>query len=459
MSPRRTLLVALMVVALLLAACGGSEETPPASAGGSEGGSEGAAAVSGPLFAFGFGYESGDEIAKVRIDRFREEFPDANVSFSESGFEEQPFLSALASGEPPDVVNLPRNTIGTYIARGVLAPLDDCIAQQGIDMGVFYDAAVSQVTVEGITYALPEFFNSRVWIMNNKAFKEAGLNPQELDVSDWDAIAEANQQLTKTNGNRITRIGIDPKLPEYLPLWSWANNSPIISEDGLTSQLEAPGVAEALEFSNSIHEAAGGRTQFLDFRDTWDFFGAKNQFATDQLGANPYEQWYLNVLADVSPNVDITVRPFETREGEEFTWSDGNAWAITADSDNPGAACAFIDLMTSKEAWVEAAEERTRMRGQDDKPNLGVYTGNREADEVIFADLDNSKWPSFEQAVATILEVQETARSIPPSPAAAAFETAWTAAVDGVMTGGDDPAEALAGADQEAQDAIEAAAR
>ena len=455
MSPRRMPLVALMVVALLLAACGGGEETPPASAGGSEGATE----VSGSLFAFGFGYESGDEIAKVRVDRFREEYPDAKVSFSESGFEEQPFLSALASGEPPDVVNVPRNTIGTFIARGVLAPLDDCIAQQGIDMGVFYDAAVSQVTVEGTTYALPEFFNSRIWIMSNKAFKDAGLDPQELDVSDWDAIAEANEQLTKTNGNRLTRIGIDPKLPEFLPLWSWANASDIISEDGLTSQLETPGVAEALEYSNSIHEAAGGRTKFLDFRDTWDFFGEENQFAADQLGANPFEQWYLNVLADVSPNVDITVRPFETRDGEPFTWSDGNAWAITADADNPGAACAFIALMTAKDTWVEAGEARAKMRNKENKPNLGVYTGNREADEVIFEDLGLGKWPSFEQAVQTILEVQENARSIPPSPAAAAFETAWISAADGVMTGGDDPAEALAAADQEAQEAIDAAAR
>jgi multiple sugar transport system substrate-binding protein len=78
---------------------------------------------------------------------------------------------------------------------------------------------------------------------------------------------------------------------------------------------------------------------------------------------------------------------------------------------------------------------------------------------VIFEDLGLGKWPSFEQAVQTILEVQENARSIPPSPAAAAFETAWISAVDGVMTGGDDPAEALAAADQEAQEAIDAAAR
>ncbi|MDQ3709109.1 MAG: extracellular solute-binding protein, partial [Actinomycetota bacterium] len=401
----------------------------------------------------------GDEIAKVRIDRFREEYPDAKVTFSESGFEAQPFLSALASGEPPDMVNMPRNTIGTFIARGVLAPLDDCIAQEGIDMGVFYDSAVQQVTVDGTAYALPEFLNSRIWILSNPAFEEAGLDPETIDLSDWDAIADANEQLTKMDGNRLNRIGIDPKLPEFLPLWTWANDSPMISEDGLQSQLEAPGVAEALEFSNGLHEAAGGRTKFLDFRDTWDFFGEENQFVADQLAANPFEQWYLNVLADVSPNVDITVRPFETRGGEPFTWSDGNAWAIPAEASNPEAACAFISTMTNAETWIEAAELRAKNRKQDKEPNLGVYTANREADEVIFEGLNLDKWPNLEQAVQTVLDVQESGRSIPPSPAAAAYETAWTTAVNEVMTGGGEPAAALEAADQEAQEAIEAAAR
>lgn len=80
---------------------------------------------SGELYAFGFGYDTGDEIAQVRVDRFRDLHPDVQVSFSESGFEEQPFLSALAGDDPPDVVNIPRNELGTYAARGVLTPLDE----------------------------------------------------------------------------------------------------------------------------------------------------------------------------------------------------------------------------------------------------------------------------------------------------------------------------------------------
>ena len=61
--------------------------------------------------------------------------------------------------------------------------------------------------------------------------------------------------------------------------------------------------------------ADGGWNKLKSLRDSFDFFGAKNQFAKDQLGAFPMEDWYLNVLAENSPDVDISVTPFKDRQG------------------------------------------------------------------------------------------------------------------------------------------------
>jgi multiple sugar transport system substrate-binding protein len=431
-----------------------TEEPTQEDAGGESRGEE----PSGELYAFGFGYDTGDEIAQVRVDRFRDLHPDVQVSFSESGFEEQPCLSALAGDDPPDVVNIPRNELGTYAARGVLMPLDECIEAEGVNMSVFYDAAVDQVTIDGSVYAFPEFFNTRVWILNDQAFEDAGLDPETVDLSDWEGLAEVNEQLTRMEGDRLERIGLDVKLPEFLPLWAWGNGAPMMSEDGRESLLDDPGVAEALELTVPLHEPAGGRTTFLDFRDTWDFFGADNQYANDQLGGMPMEQWYLNVLAGSSPDVAITVRPFETRDGEPITWSDGNSWAIPRTSTNPEAACAFARTMTETDTWIEAAQVRADARAEEGAPNTGVYTGNREADETIFSDLvDLSDMPVFDEAVQVVLEVQERAFGLPPSPAAAQFDAAWRDAVNEVLSGGTDPADALQRADQDAQAAIDAA--
>ena len=51
--------------------------------------------------------------------------------------------------------------------------------------------------------------------------------------------ASANARLAKVSGNRLDRIGIDPKIPEFLPMWAKANGVDLLSADGRT-----PNVAE-----------------------------------------------------------------------------------------------------------------------------------------------------------------------------------------------------------------------
>jgi multiple sugar transport system substrate-binding protein len=415
--------------------------------------------ISGSLFGYGFGYETGDDIAQNRVNVFTEAYPDVDITFSESGSEAQGLLAALASDDPPDMVYLPRNEAGSYIARGVLTPLDDCVQQQRIDTSLFYEAALEQVTVEDTLYAIPEFLNTRVWILNNTVFEEAGIDPETVDLSDWDALVELNEQLTTSDGGDVTRLGLDPKLPEFLPMWAWGNGAPMISEDGLTAQLDDPGVIEAVELTARFLEPYGGFTAYQDFKSTFDVFGAENPLATGQLGGTLWEQWYLNVLAQNSPDVDITVRPFETREGAPLTWSDGNAWAIPTSSPNPDAACAFIATMTATDTWVQAAQMRTDTAMDEGTAATGTFTANREADETIFSEVVQlDDYPAFADAVQVVVDNQENSFGLPPSPAAAEFKTAWETGVTSAL-GGEDPHDAMSTAQQEAQDAIDSAAR
>src|ERR671914_235670 len=102
MTRRPLFVVLLTLLAVVAVACGPGR---PADGGGAPADSPGGtpAPAGGDIFAFGFSYENGDTIAKARVDVFTEANPDVNVEFSESGFEAQPFLAALQSGDPPDV--------------------------------------------------------------------------------------------------------------------------------------------------------------------------------------------------------------------------------------------------------------------------------------------------------------------------------------------------------------------
>ena len=428
---------------------GGDDEAPAA---GDRGGN-----VSGTLSTFGFSLP--DEIATTRVDTFKKAYPQVQVKVTEGGFDEQQFLSAVASGAPPDLVYVDREIIGTYAARGAIQPLDQCISQAQIDMGQYRPAAVQQVTVDGKVYGIPEFYSVRVMMISNTALKDAGLSLADVDTTDWSKLAGTAEKLTATKGGKLTRIGFDPKIPEFLPMWVKANGGALLSDDGRTAQLNDPKVVEALTTTAGIVQASGGWGKLKSLRDSFDFFGAKNQFARDQLGAFPMEDWYLNVLAEASPDVDITVAPFKDRQGNPLTFVTGSAWAVPKGAKNPDAACRFAKTMTEASTWVAAARARAEARAKEDLPYTGTYSGNKVADEQIFGEVYKPSGDAkFDQAVQTVLDVQDVAFATPPSPAGAEFQKAWQDAVNRVLAGQAEPAEALERAQREAQAALDKAA-
>lgn len=412
--------------------------------------------VGGTLTNLGFGM--GDEIATERVAHFQELYPNVELQFTEGALDEQQFLTAVASGNPPDLVYMGREVLSTYAVRGALTPLTDCIASQEIDMSQYRKVAVDQVTVNGTIYGIPEFFNNIMLMINTKALDDAGLTVADVDTSDWEKLSALNDALTVGSGNDLTRIGFDPKLPEFLPLWAEANGTSLLSADGRKAQLNDPKVVEALEFAYSLLATPGGYPPFKAFRDTWDFFGGQNQIVADQIGAWPMEQWYMNVLANVSPDGPVAFKAFQDREGNPLSYATGSAWAIPKGAKNPVAACAFMKAVTSPEAWIRAAQKRAELRAESGAINTGVYTGNVLADETIFSEIVTpSGVEKFDNGVQVILSLQENAFGIPANPAGAEFRQAWVDAVNRVINGEQTPQEALDQAQQEAQAALDEA--
>ncbi len=412
--------------------------------------------VGGTLSIVGFGL--GDEIASVRVDQFREQYPEVELNLSEGSLDRQQLLTAVVSGNPPDLIYTNRDDLSTYATRGAIVPLDECTEAQGIDLRQYRETALAQVTVNDQVYGIPEFFNTIVLVLNVGALDEVGLSVEEVSTSDWESLAEVNERLTEVESGTLERIGFDPKIPEFFPLWVRANGGRLLSDDGRTATIDSPEAVEALEFTARLHEAAGGRQDFSAFRDTWDFFGSQNQLVTDQLGAFPVEQWYVNVLADVSPDVNIAVKPFTDRQGDPITFATGNTWAIPRGAENPEAACAFMRVMTEPASWAAAARVRADQRAADGQTFTGVYTASRPADEQIFGEIyQPSGNAAFDEAVDVILRTQDSAFSIPANPAGAEFRQAWQDAVNRVLNGEQSAQEALEQAQREAQAALDEA--
>ncbi len=449
---RTTTTLAGLAVGCLLAGCaqgsGGSDTTSTASF-------DRDADLSGTVEVMGFG--AGDEIATVRLDRAKEELGGAKVELVEGDLDIQQFLSSVASGEPPSLVYAERSQIGTFASRGAVVPLTDCIDGEGIDTSVFRASALDEVTFDDEVYGIPEFSVVQITQANADLLAQSGHTIDDVNGSDWDAVLAADKDMMRTDGGDLRTIGFDSKMPEFLPLWAKANGADLISEDGRTAQLDSPEVEQALSWAVSIYDAQGGFGEVKALRDSADFFGDGNQFASGTLGAMPMEQWYVNVLNDVSPDAPMAFDTVRDVDGQPIAWASGSAWAIPKGSPDPEAACRMARVMTETDSWTAAAEERASMRKKEGGLFTGVLTANEEADDAIREMASTDDGSVWSQAVSAMYEANDHTFAMPANPAGDEFEQAWQDEVNKVLNGDKEPAQALADAQQAAQEALDEA--
>jgi multiple sugar transport system substrate-binding protein len=408
-----------------------------------------------------YGFGPGDDVANGRAAIAERALGnDVAVDNPRGAFNDQAFLAMLASRNVPDVVYLDRALVGTYAARGAFLPLANCIASENINRALYRRAALQQVTYRGQLYALPEFTNQITLIVNNAVARQAGVNLADIQTTNWTKLRAANKKLLRIEGGRVTRIGFDPKIPEFFPLWVKALGADLISKDGLHARLNSPQAIAALTFTNNLIRDHGGWARFKAFRDTWDFFGRGNQVAQNQVGAWPMESWYYNVMADNSPAVDITAKYFTNRKGGPITFFQGSGWAIPRGAQDADLACKWMKAMTSTNAWLAVAKSRFDLRKRQGREFTGLYTANAQADVRIYQDIFQPLGRrGFDDAVNRLVTSSRFAFSVPSSPASAEFRQAYFDAINRVLNGQQTPRQALNQAQTTAQRAIDRARR
>jgi multiple sugar transport system substrate-binding protein len=424
---------------------------------GTAGAHTGSTALSGTLNIYGYG--PGDDVQENRATYAANQLNGVTINRPAGNFDDQVFLTRLASGDVPDLVRMPRNALAIYAAKGVLQPVDQCVA----DVKKEYRAgAMRAMTWQGHVYGLPEFTNQVTLIVNSAAFKEAGVSLKDAQTKNLPLLLKTAKKLTKydSSGN-LTRIGFDPKIDSGFgfPLWVKYFGKDIISKDGLHAQINTPQAVKALNITTAIINAEGGWNKFVAFRNTFDFFGAKNPLVQDQLGFWPMESFIYNVFANNSPKAPITARYFQNRKGGPITFFSGNGWAIPKGSKNADAACAYMKAVTSVGAWEIAASKRLNARKAANPPQAftGIYTANALADKKTYEDIYQSFGnPDYDTAVKYLVNAPKYGFELPPTPAGSKYADAYNSAVQRVLTGQQSIKAALAQAQSEAQAAINA---
>jgi multiple sugar transport system substrate-binding protein len=210
---------------------------------------------SGPEKVVMWGSWSGDQVAQLdeQAAAFNASQKEYEVSYVAQELVEEKLLTALVGGEVPDVVLWDRYQTSLYAPKGALAPIDDYVKKDGIDLGVFYKPAASEMQVGDKLYGLPLLVDNRSLFYNRTQLDAAGL----AAPTTWDELKAAAIALTVKDGGKLSRAGFDMGDPGIFNMWlAQAGGSLLNSDETKTAFNSAEGL-EVLGFWKQLMDARG----------------------------------------------------------------------------------------------------------------------------------------------------------------------------------------------------------
>ncbi len=175
----------------------------------------------------------------------------------------QKYPTAVAAGDPPDMVIFHAAEVQQMAAEGLMLPMDDWYTSTGIGKDQFNETLIKQITVDGKTMAVP--FDNHGWIMweNTKVIKDAGLDPDNLPKNGVEFIEWAQKITTDKNGKHPNEAGFDPdNIVVYATYWTWPRytvpstlwqfGASVVSADGKKATFDSPEAIAAIQYIHDL---------------------------------------------------------------------------------------------------------------------------------------------------------------------------------------------------------------
>jgi multiple sugar transport system substrate-binding protein len=147
---------------------------------------------------------------KKLIPEYQQAHPNVTIKYEPISGVSYKLSVALATGTAPTIFTLPDFLLPVALEVGSLDPVPPAAWGQPSVEGVLnlYIPKLLDFNVErGKLYAVPDQMNAHSLYMNNRLFREAGLDPARDAPKTWDDVARLNKLLTKKEGDRVTQKG------------------------------------------------------------------------------------------------------------------------------------------------------------------------------------------------------------------------------------------------------------
>ncbi|NEE01709.1 ABC transporter substrate-binding protein [Phytoactinopolyspora halotolerans] len=430
---------------LLVAACGDG--------GGSDGNNGGDTDAAGVTIE----YWLWDSNQRPQYEQCAEAFTaETGIEIEFSVFAWEEYWSNLntqfTAGRAPDVFTDHLAFYPTFVQDQVLLPLDEYIAADDVDMDKYLPGLADLwVGQDGSTYGLPKDWDTIAMAYNSAMVDDAGLSADDINTATWnpddggtfeDIIARLS---VDENGVRGDEPGFDPN---NVAVYGLSFENPSNSASGQTSwgnfarslgfelladgnpwgtdyQFDDPRLADTLDWFARMIEA-GYITPLGDLQGV----GFTELFNAGDVAMVTNGSWAISGLVG-NESIDVEFAPLP--EGPEGRWSmyNGLADSITADSEHPDEAWQWVNYLGSAECQDVVGEHAVVFPAVESSLEIGEQA--RED-----AGIDVSAFLTYIENDSTFLY-----------PVTTNFDQvtqAVGAAIDEILLGQRDAAEALTGA-------------
>lgn len=280
-------------------------------------------------------------IITALVNKFEADNPDIDVSVTTVEWPGYDQLNAqLASGAAPDVVSMHYSAISDYQSRGLIEPIDDVLAAEGVTPASFTEAAINGVTKDGQLYGLPFDNWTMLFHVNLNLMKEAGLVNADgtpiLPKSGEELIAQGKQFKEKTGKPYLIQILANETAAYARVLYTLLQqqNSDFFA-DATAIKLNTPEAKAAVELLKRIKDE-GITTTGLDYP------AAVSAFTSGDGGIAVNGTWLIGDYVAQSEKdgtalaKGYTVYPIpQLFPGQDSTYADGHSWVMPKKDRSP----------------------------------------------------------------------------------------------------------------------------
>ena len=282
--------------------------------------------------------------------------------------------TAMAAGDPFDVMWMNAPLLTVYAGSGALLPVGDLVERDALDLSPFPRTLIDLHTHGGVLYGLPKDFDTVGLYYNAGLFDAAGLDYPDGTWT-WDDLKSAARKLTTDDA-----WGFAASLTGQTVVYDLIgqNGGQVLSEDGMHVLYGTPEACEALQFLYSFHEEGVSPDQA-----TLDDTGAGSLFYAQRVAMTYAGSWMARFWANVEFPVNVAPLPAGTQRSNIVH---GLSYAIAADTDNPEDAWQLVKFLGSHQAHVTQSSSGAVISSRAGTQQLWVDSFGDDLDAQVHLD-------------------------------------------------------------------------